>query len=160
MYLETSSFHLKTKITRIERKVDLKRPTSHILKHSFLQIGKWRRHQRRLDTSEVAIQHSPWVWIFEFSREPAAPSRGTWLSCTRKRQKGAHLFNFSNGKKTSLHFSIYNPFQNTSEGIASHSHEEMTAEFITGSFQGSTSEAETYLHYFPAERRVTDFQIS
>lgn len=36
----------------------------------------------------------------------------------------------------------------------------MTAEFITGNTQGFTSEAKTYLHNFPTEKKASDFQIS
>lgn len=64
--------------------------------------------------------------------------------------------------KPLLHFSIYiySPLHKACKGIASHSHQKMTAEFITGNIQGFTSEAKTYLHNFPTERKVSDFQIS
>lgn len=57
-------------------------------------------------------------------------------------------------------FNIYVALQNACKGIASHSHQEVTAEFITGNVHGFTSEAQTYLHNFPTERKVTDLQMS
>ena len=65
--------------------------------------------------------------------------------------------------KPLLHFfniCIYNPLRNACKGIASPSHEEITAVFIIGNIQGFISEAKTYLHDFPTQRKVTDFQIS
>ena len=55
---------------------------------------------------------------------------------------------------------IYNSLQNACKGIASHSHKEMTAVFITGKFWGFTLEAKTYLYNFLVERKGTDFPIS
>ena len=55
---------------------------------------------------------------------------------------------------------IYNALRNACKQISSHSHQEITAVFIIGNTQGFTSEAETPLHNFPIERKVTDCQIS
>lgn len=123
----------------------------------------------RVTNAETVPQRSelftlPWILIlWLFSYEPAAPSRGVQQSCTQKKQKnGAHLFKRAMAKPL-LHFfntCIYNPLRNACKGIASHSHQEITAVFIIGNIQGFISEAKTYLHNFPTARRVTDFQIS
>lgn len=44
---------------------------------------------------------------------------------------------------------LYTSLQNACKGIASHSHQEMTAEFIPGKIQAFTLEAKTSLHNFP-----------
>lgn len=91
------------------------------------------------------------LWLLSY--EPAAPSRGTQPSVTQKKQKRSqslHLYNVSNGKApaTLMSAQIRGLLRKACEGIASHPHRAMAAEFIWGSSQDFVSGAEIYLHNF------------